>query len=371
MDYETPQFYRVMERAAAADRDVVDLVSGSPDWEPPAGIRAGLREYADAEADAFDYPPSEGLAALREAIGRRRGVDPERVIVTNGTGEANHLATTAALDRGDGNGVVLPDPVYPYYAGRATLLDAETTFVPVADDGRVRPAAVRAATDDGTAAVVIATPNNPTGATYDENEVAALARIAEDRDAVLISDEVYRRFDRSGRFASALSTGSPNVVVTGGFSKSMAITGLRVGYAVLPDPAGPTGDLLDAARTRHMLTNVTTSRPAQRAVLRALETTGEGYYERARERVARRIETLCSALDDVGAGYRRPDGAFYVLADLPGVPGTFEGAYDLIDEVGVAAMPGEAFGSARADGHRFAVLSPRVEEAADRLRASL
>ena len=92
MDYETPQFFRVMQYAARAERDVVDMVSGSPDWEPPETLREGLREYADREADAFAYPPSVGLTPLREGIAERRGVDRSRVLVTNGAGEANHLA---------------------------------------------------------------------------------------------------------------------------------------------------------------------------------------------------------------------------------------------------------------------------------------
>jgi aspartate/methionine/tyrosine aminotransferase len=369
MDYETPQFYRVMQYAARADRDIVDMVSGSPDWDPPAALRAGLREYADADAAQFQYAPSRGLRGLRERIAGRHGVDRDRVVVTNGAGEANHLAMTGGLDQFPGGEILLADPVYPYYAGRANFLDAATRFVPVDEHGHLDPAAVRDAASQETAVIVVNSPNNPTGAVYDRDAMAEFVAIAEAYDALLVSDEVYDRFDYSGEFASALAADSPNVVATNAFSKSMAITGFRVGYAVFPSADGPTGDLVEDATTRHMLTNISGSRPAQYAVQRAMAETPESYYREARERVADRLDVFCEALDAVGATYTRPDGGFYVMARFPDVPGTFDAVYELIDGAGVAGMPGEAFGTARTEWLRFSLTTPRVETAADRLLA--
>jgi aspartate/methionine/tyrosine aminotransferase len=369
MDYETPQFFRVMQYAAGADRDVVDMVSGNPDWDPPDPLRDGLREYADADSGDFQYPPSVGLTPLREEIAQRRGVDRSRVLITNGAGEANHLAMTGALDRADGDEVLLTDPVYPYYAGRTNFLDATARYVPVDEAGQLDPAAVREAASDDTAAVVINSPNNPTGAVYPPETVAELADIAEERDAVLISDEVYDHFDYTGTFESALSLESDHTVVTNSVSKSLAITGFRAGYVVLPPESGPLGGMIERARTRHMLTNVAGSRPAQRAVLEALRETPPEHYERNRQRLRERIETFTAALDAAGAEYTRPGGAFYVLARFEGFPGTMANVERLIDEAGVAGMPGEAFGESRADWLRFALVTPRVEEAADRLAA--
>jgi len=369
MDYQTPQFYRVMQYAARADRDVVEMVSGSPDWDPPEAVRDGLSAYAEADADEFQYAPSRGLRGLRAAIAARHGVDEARVVVTNGAGEANHLAMTGGLERFEGGEILLPDPVYPYYAGRANFLGAETTFVPVESDGRLDPAAVRTAASSETAVIVVNSPNNPTGAVYGEDAMAAFVAVAEANDALLVSDEVYGQFDYSGRFSSALAVGSPNVVATNAFSKSMAITGFRVGYAVFPPADGPTGDLVERATTRHMLTNVSGSRPAQYAVQEAMERTDTAYYEAARERLQERIGRFCAALDETGATYTRPDGGFYVMARFPDFPGTFENAYRLVDDAGVAGMPGEAFGRARADSLRFSLTTPRVETAAERLVA--
>jgi aspartate/methionine/tyrosine aminotransferase len=363
-EYDEPLFFRVMQYAAAADRDVVGMVSGNPDWEPPEALRAGLREYADADADAFQYGPSEGLRRLREEIAARRNVDVERVLVTNGASEANYLAMARAFDRAatDAPEVLLTDPVYPYYPGKTRLLGGEPVTVPVEPDGAPDVAATRAAAGDDTVALVANTPNNPTGAVYDRETVAALADVAADHDALLVVDEVYDRFAYDG-FESALTLDAADerVIVTSGFSKSMAITGFRVGYAVLPSA------LVDAARTRHMLINVTGSRPAQAAVARALRETSADYYETTRETLRERIDAFCDALSAAGADYTRPEGGFYVLARFEGFPGTMANVERLIDEAGVAGMPGEAFGEARADWLRFALVTPRVEEAAGRL----
>ncbi|MFB6122757.1 MAG: pyridoxal phosphate-dependent aminotransferase [Haloferacaceae archaeon] len=361
MEYDTPLFFHVMQYAAAADRDVIDMVSGNPDWEPPAALRAGLREYADADAAAFQYPPSDGLQELREEIASRRNVDVDRVVVTNGAGEANYLAMARALERDAGNEVLLADPVYPYYPGKAAMLGADVTLVPTKRDGHLDPAAFREAASDETAAVVVNSPNNPTGAVYDAETMRAMVDVAEANDALLVSDEVYDHFDFSGRFTSALSFDSPNRIVTNAYSKSMAITGFRVGYAVFPP------EYVDAARTRHMLVNVTGSRPAQTAVLRALRETGPDYYEASRDLLRDRIDAFTDALDDAGAEYTTPEGAFYVLAKFEGFPGTLENVERLVDEAGVAGMPGDTFGTAHEDWIRFALVTPRATEAAERL----
>ncbi len=361
MEYERPLFFQVMRYAARADRDVIDMVSGNPDWEPPEALREGLAEYAGGEPRDFQYPPSEGLTKLRAEIADRRGVDIEQIVVTNGAGEANYLAMAAALERDVSEEVLLTDPVYPYYPGKTDLLDATPRYVATDADGRLDPDAVRAAASDETALILVNTPNNPTGCVYDERTMREVVEIAEAYDALVVSDEVYDHFDYSGTFASALAVESENRIVTNAFSKSMAITGFRVGYAIVPP------ELVDGVKTRHMLVNVAGSRPAQYAVLQALQKTGPGYYARNRERMTERVKTFTDALDRAGAEYTMPEGGFYVLARFTGFPGTLENVERLIDEIGVAGMPGEAFGNAREDWLRFALLTPRVEEAADRL----
>ncbi|MXV60686.1 aminotransferase class I/II-fold pyridoxal phosphate-dependent enzyme [Natronorubrum sp. JWXQ-INN-674] len=363
MEYETPLFFHVMEYAKRADRDVVDMVSGTPDWEPPESLRDAVREYADLESDQFQYPPSEGLLELREEIAARRGVDAEQVVITNGAGEANYLAMARALERDRGSEVILTDPVYPYYPGKTTILGGTQRFVATDEDGQLDPAAVRAAASEETAVIVVNTPNNPTGAVYPEETIEALVDIAEEYDAILVSDEVYDHYDLSGEFASALQFESDHRIVTNAFSKSMAITGYRVGYAIFP----PT--LVENAKSRHMLVNVATTRPGQYAVLHALKETGPDYFEANRQLLRERVETFTDALDAADAEYTTPQGSFYVMARFDGYPGTLENVERLIDEAGVAGMPGEAFGDSRTDWIRFALVTPRAETAAERLAA--
>ncbi len=361
MEYDEPKFFHVMQYANVADGDVIDMVSGNPDWEPPEALREALEAYARFPPEEFQYPPSEGLLELREAIAERRGVGVDRVVITNGTGEANYLAMARAFERDAGSEALLMDPVYPYYPGKTELLGGTPTLVPTRRDGGLDVEAIRAAASEQTALIVLNTPNNPTGAVYDIEAVREVVAIAEAVDALVVVDEVYDAFDLSGRSESALTLDSPNVIVTSGFSKSMAITGFRVGYAIFP-PAH-----VASAKTRHMLVNVAGARPSQHAVHAALEATDEAYYAQARDLLDERIDAFVSALDAAGAEYTRPDGAFYVLARFEGVPGTMANVKRLIDEAGVAGMPGDTFGTARRDWFRFALVTPRAAEAAERL----
>ena len=363
MEYETPLFFHVMDYAGRADGDVIDMVSGNPDWGSPPALAEGLHEYADLGGSDFQYPPSHGLLELREEIAARRNVDVERVIVTIGGGGANYLAMAAALETRSGSEFLLTDPVYPYYPGKTQMLGGTPRFVPADEDGTLDPEEVRARTSDETAAIVINTPNNPTGAVYDKETMAELVAIAEEHDALLISDEVYDHFDFSGQFTSALSLDSENAIITNSFSKTLAVTGFRVGYAIFPDDQ----DLIDRARGRHMLVNVASPRPSQYAVLSALQNVEPEYHEATRELLYERVQTFTDALDAAGAQYTEPRGSFYVMARFDGFPGTLENVERLIDEAGVAGMPGAGFGESRKDWLRFALVTPRVEEAADRL----
>ena len=361
MEYEEPKFFHVANYASEADRDVVDMVSGSPDWEPPDALREGLRQYADVEPPEFQYSPSEGVPALREEIAARRNVSRESVVVTNGATEANYLATAAALAANAGNEVLLADPGYPYYPTTAKLEGGEVTFVPTEPDGSLNVDRFRAAASDDTALVLLNSPNNPTGAVYPRETLAAMADLAENVGATLAVDEVYATLDLSGTFESATTLGSEHVAVTNAVSKSMAATGVRIGYAILPE------SVREQAKLRHLLINVTASRPAQHAVAHALRETPPDYYERTRERLRDRFETMFDAFDRIGADYDRPDGAFYVRARFDDFPGTMRNVKRLIDEGGVAGMPGETFGATGTDQIRFSLTTDRVETAADRL----
>jgi aspartate/methionine/tyrosine aminotransferase len=363
-DYDEPLFQQVIASAERADRDVVRMVSGNPDWEPPAALREGLREAAEAAPPSLQYPPAPGLVDLRELLAARHGVARRRVLVTTGATEALSLGIARALSRDAGDEVVVVDPTYPYYPAQIALHGGEVVRVPAAPDGGLNAAAVRAAVGPETAGIVLTDPNNPTGAVYDPESVRAVLDRAADHDALVVRDEVYEAYDLSGRFESALDLKTEaEVVVVSAASKTFAVTGLRLGWAILPEAH------VDLVRRRHLLTTVAASRPAQVATIRALRETDAAYGKRGRERLRKRRDRLCAALDDVGADYLPPQGAFYVLAELPGVTGDLDSIERLINEAGVAGMPGAAFGSAAAEMVRFSLTTDRIEEAAERLRA--
>jgi len=146
-------------------------------------LREALREYADLPSAEFQYPPSEGLLELREAIAERRNVDADRVVVTNGTGEANYLAIARAFERDAGDEALLMDPVYPYYPGKTDMLGGESTLVPTERDGGLDVDAIREAASEDTALIVLNTPNNPTGAVYDLDAVREVVAVADAVDA--------------------------------------------------------------------------------------------------------------------------------------------------------------------------------------------
>ncbi len=362
MEYEAPVFFDLMEYVAGREHDVIDLVSGNPDWGSPPGIEQGLREYAELGGEAYQYPPTEGLRALREEIAERRNVSVEQIVVTVGGGEANYLAIAAGLERHSGNTVVLTDPVYPYYPGKVTMLGGTVRYMKANRDGSLSPARIQEVVDDDVAAIVVNSPNNPTGAVYGEETMKTVVQEAESHDAMVVSDEAYDHLVLSGSFTSVLSVDSSNRILTTSFSKTFAITGFRVGYAVFP-----TDEMARLARDRHMLTVTAGVRPSQYAVLTALQSTPLAYFEDTRSLLRERVTEFGDALAAIGGEYSLPDGGFYVMVKFPDFPGTVENVKRLIDEAGIAGMPGNAFGESRAEWMRFALVSDRVTEAGDRL----
>lgn len=362
MEYEAPVFFDLMDYVAGAEHDVIDMVSGNPDWGSPPGIKQGLQEYAELGGEAYQYPPTEGLRALREAVADRRNVAVEQIVITVGGGEANYLAIAAGLECHSGNTVVLTDPVYPYYPGKVSMLGGSVRFIEAERDGSLSPARFAEVVDDSVAVIVVNSPNNPTGAVYEEETMETVVREAEEHDAIVVSDEAYDHLVLSGSFASVLGVDSEHRILTTSFSKTLAITGFRVGYAVFP-----TGEMARLARDRHMLTVTAGVRPSQYAVLTALESTSLGYFEDTRSLLRERVAEFGESLGAVGGEYSLPDGGFYVMVKFPGFPGTMENVKRLIDEAGVAGMPGNAFGDSRAEWIRFALVSDRVSEAGERL----
>ena len=361
----------VMERAFAMERDgahVIHLEIGEPDFPPPpAAILACTRAL---QAGETRYTDSRGLAELREAIAqdhaRRAGVpvDPERVLVTNGTSPAMLLVFSLLVAPGDE--VVLGTPHYPCYPNFVRACGGVPVLVPTAaEDGyRLDAGAVRRALGPRTRAIVVNSPANPTGAIQSRETLAELAGLG----VPIVSDEIYDGLVYDGAEAcSALGLGE-DVFVLDGFSKRYAMTGFRLGFVIAPEPA------LRPLQILQQNLFISANHFVQRAGIAALER-GAPTLEAMRAAYDRRRHLLVAGLRELGFGVPRlPLGAFYVFADARAFDADSRRlAFDLLENAHVAATPGVDFGAAGEGWLRFsyAASDGTIAEALERLARAL
>jgi aminotransferase len=356
---------------AATMEDVISLGIGEPDFDTPHPIlQAGIRSL---QAGQTHYTSNSGILELRQAIAahleRLYGVHYEarsEVLVTVGVSEALYLALMAVLDPGDE--VIVPTPCFVSYQPEVTF--AGGSPVPVRtllqDEFQVRASAVEERITPHTKALLIGYPNNPTGAVMSRTNLLALAGLAERRDLLVISDEIYDRLVYAGHqhvcFAS-LPGMRERTVTLGGFSKAYAMTGWRIGYAAAPAP------LLAAMRKIHQYTIMSSPTTAQVAALEALAH-GEEHVQAMVAEYDRRRRLIVRGLNELGLPTFEPRGAFYAFPSVEAAgmdDETFAEA--LLQEERVAVIPGSAFG---ADGGyvrcSYATAYEKIEEALHRIR---
>ncbi len=363
----TADFIPRMRRLAAQGRDVINLAIGEPEYSmPPAIVAAMNRALAEGKTR---YDAVAGLAALRRGLARGfEGLGEDRILITNGAKQALYSIFQTICDPGDR--VIIPSPCWVSFAAQVELAGALPVLVPCRADHQLDLAAIRAAAAaPSTRAVLINSPNNPTGAVYARSDLEALAELALEKDLFLVSDEAYQDFvyDGGAPFSMwELSAVRDRLLVVRSFSKAAAMTGLRVGYV-----AGPSGIMAALVRLQsHLCGNVCT--PAQYGALAALEAADwleawQADLTRLRDLALER----CAGLFDCV----QPRGAFYLFPDVSRrlAPGQSSAALamDLLERSAVAMVPGEAFG---APGHlriSYAVASDRLAEAFERLERVL
>jgi aspartate/methionine/tyrosine aminotransferase len=357
----------VMERAFAMERagaDVIHFEVGEPDFPPPpAAVKACVRALESGETR---YTDSRGLAELREAIAvdhaRRFGtrVDPGQVLVSNGTSAAMLLIFQLLVDPGDE--VVIGTPHYPCYPNFVRACGGVPVFVPTrAEEGyQLHADAVRAVVTPRTKAIVVASPANPTGAIQSAETLRALAAIG----PPLLSDEIYDGlvYD-DARVTSALEI-TDEAYVLDGFSKRYAMTGFRLGYAIVPP---------DALRPLQVLQQnlfISANRFVQHAGLAALKE-GEPTVVAMREAYARRRDRLVAGLRELGFRIPvLPEGAIYVFADARAFGSdSLALAGEILERAQVGVCPGIDFGQAGEGWLRFccAASEDSIERALERL----
>jgi aminotransferase len=337
---------RFFELAEEMD-DVISLGVGEPDFSAPWAARQAAID--SLERGRTSYTANRGTAELRDEIARhvRRydlSYDPgEEILVTAGASEAVDVAMRAFVNPGDT--VAIPDPAYISYVPSVTFAGGDPLPVPTreANDFVVTPSDLRRAGAADADLLVLCYPNNPTGATASEEELAAIAAFAREHDVDVLSDEIYAALTYEGRHTSiaSLPEMGERTVVVNGFSKAYAMTGLRLGYAMGPP------DAIAAMNRVHQYAMLSAPTTAQYAAVEALRTCDDA-VEEMRRAYDRRRRFVISRFEDIGMPCFRARGAFYVFPECPGDDEAF--AEELLREESVAVVPGSVFGESGA-GH--------------------
>lgn len=353
----------------AAGHDVVRLEIGDPDLPTPEVVTRAAE--AAMEQGETGYTQSAGLPSLREAISDHYRstygvvVDPDDVVVTQGTSPAMLLVFGALLDPGDE--VIVGGPCYPAYPNYVSFLGGVPVTVPVrAEDGfRFRLDEVRAAITPATRAIMVNSPANPTGAVLPFEDLQGLAAIAEEHGIWLVSDEIYHGLDFSGRSRSVLEC-TERAFVLNGFSKAYAMTGWRLGYLIAPRA------FVRACEKIQQNFFLCANHFVQVAGTVAL-TSAQDDVARMRAVYDERRRYLVPALAEIGLGIAcEPLGAFYVFADARAWGAdSLELSRRILEEAFVSTAPGIDFGPEGEGFLRFsyATSQDRLAEGVARLDA--
>ena len=325
----------IREVFEAAGEDAINLGLGQPDFPTPEHAREAAVEAIRA-GDADAYTSNKGTLELREAISEKHArdndldIDPEHIIATSGGSEALHIAMEAHVDAGQN--VIFPDPGFVSYDALTNLAGGEPRPVPLREDLTLDPATVEETIDEDTAAFVVNSPANPTGAVQSPGDMREFARIADEHDVLCISDEVYEHQVFEGEHRSpAEFAESDNVVVVNACSKAYSMTGWRLGWVTGSE------ERIERMLRVHQYAQACASAPAQYAAEAALSGPQDA-VEEMREAFRERRDVLLDGLDEMGLECPRPEGAFYAMPKVP------EGWVDEVIDRGVVVVPGDAFG---------------------------
>ena len=331
---------------AATMKDVISLGIGEPDFTTPKSIlEAGVRSL---QAGETHYTSNAGKLELRRAIADNLkklygvGYDPvEEIIITVGVSEALYLVMNALLDPGDE--VIIPTPCFVSYQAEVILAGGVPVEVPSCpeNDFQLDPEQIRSAITGRTKAIFVGYPNNPTGAVASRQVLAEVAKIAEEHNLLIISDEIYDRlvYNHEHVCVPALDDATrKRTILLGGLSKDYAMTGWRIGYA-----CGPSEIIKGMVRI-HQYTIMSAPTTAQDAALEAL-TNGEEYVLQMVAEYDRRRRFILDGFNRLGLTTFEPHGAFYVFPNVSASgmdDETF--AETLLREERVAVVPGNSFG---------------------------
>lgn len=375
----TSEMFARVARLTAEGVDIVRLSVGEPDFDTPPHIIEATKQALDGGHTR--YTLVEGTLPLREAIAdesaRRRTFrhQPDQVVVAAGAKHVLFNLAQALYDPGDR--IVIPTPAWVSYAQHAQLCGAEPVLLPTRaeDDFELDPQQLADTLSKGARALVLCTPSNPTGAVLDAARLRDLAEVLRRHDCLVVVDEIYSRLTHDGCQQPSLIQVAPDlaerIVVVDGVSKSFAMTGYRVGWALC------SRDIARALTTVQSQATTNIASFAQEAARVALSG-DQACVEAMCSSYGRRRDRMLSGLRALdGIECNTPRGAFYVFADISGLlgrrhdGGELESDRDvgdwLLDVARVAVVPGSAFGTPGFVRLSYAVADDRIDEALTRM----
>jgi aspartate/methionine/tyrosine aminotransferase len=354
-----------------AGRSIIHLELGEPDFHPAAPVVDAVRDAVAAGRDR--YCSTRGVPALREAIAdylkrtRRLDVAAEQVLVAPGCKMALSLAMMALIEPGDE--VLYPDPSFPIYPSFARGLGASAVAFGLEEKNQFQPdlKEITAKITPRTSVIIFNSPNNPTGTVFSSTAIEKLAALATQHDLWILSDEIYARILFGGEYRSmwSLPGMAERTVIIDGFSKSFAMTGWRLGYAVAPV------SVIDAMDLLVLNTFTCAAEFTQIAAIEALRDSTNAVDVMVEEYRKRR-DLFVAGLNRIsGFRCRPPQGAFYAWVNIEETGLSAEEVQKiLLEEAGVAGIAGAAFGAGGKNYLRFSLVSARnlLEEALERMQ---
>ncbi len=368
---EISEIVRLTEQAAtlvAQGKDVVALTTGEPDFPTPAHVI----EAANAAATRGEtrYPPTLGTAGLRDEIARRNNVERKNVIVSTGAKQVLANAMLASLN--DGDDVVIPAPYWTSYSDIVTLAGGRPVVLPCsAETGfKLGPETLARALTPACRWLMLNAPSNPTGATYSRDELGALANVIRAHpNLMILVDEIYDELAYAPfvSFREAAPDLVNRTLLVNGVSKAWAMTGWRIGWGVGPD------EMIAAMGAVQGQVTSGASSISQAAALAALTGDQSILTDRRAEMLARRDRVVAALNALPGISCARPNGAFYVFPDIrdaiaaKGLGSDAEFCAALLDEQGLAIVPGRAFGLPGHARLSFAYANDQLDAGLERL----
>jgi aminotransferase len=339
----TESVIREMTRLCAMHGGI-NLAQGFPNFPAPTEVKEAAKRAIDA--DINQYAITWGSKSLRDALARTyhelygMNVDPETMLtVTCGSTEAMISTLLAICDPGDE--VIVLEPFYENYGPDTAISGATPIFVPLRPPAfGFDPDELTRAFTPRTKAIIVNTPNNPTGRVFTRAELETIASLCREHDVIAVTDEIYEhiRYDGTHIPIATLDGMAERTVTISGASKTFSVTGWRVGWIVAAPP------LTAAIRKVHDFVTVGAPAPLQDAIAVALGM-GRGYYDRLATDYRARREHILRVLETAGFSPNIPEGAYYVLCDIRpfGFDDDVTFAHWLVSEIGVAGVPGSSF----------------------------